>query len=279
MKYFLFDIGGTKMRFAVTDDCVECTEPVIVKTPETYEESLELISQTVRELISDHDVQQAFGGVAGTLNKTCDTLVQSPNNPAWEGKNVKADLEQAISVPVMLENDTAVIALGEATYGAGKGADIVAYMTVSTGVGGSRVAYGKLDSKAWSFEPGHQIIKMLEGGDLSEGTLENLVSGTAMKKRFGKEGYEITDPEIWTQVAKELAVGIHNTLLHWSPDVLVLGGSMITGDPCISFDELCEEVHKLSPKLFASCRIKKAELGDINGIHGALAWAQQIHEA
>ena len=270
--YFLFDFGGSKLRFTVTDNCVECTEPIIVKTPDTYEESLELIRATAKVIIGEQDIKGALGGVAGTFNKERSSLVFSPNNPDWVGKPLKADLEEILGVSVELENDTAVIALGEAMSGAGQGADIVAYMTVSTGVGGSRVVNGQMDIKARSFEPGHQIVDIEKGT-----TLEKLVSGTAVKERFGKEGYEIEDKETWSMLSEELAVGVHNTLLHWSPDVLVLGGSMITGNgPCFDMDELKENVEALS-SLMQGCDIKRAKLGDLNGIHGALAWAKQMY--
>lgn len=258
------------MRFAVTDNCIECTEPVIVKTPDTYDESLELIGKTVETL---GGFESALGGIAGAFDKEKNTLLISPNNPDWVGKPVKKDLEGVLGVPVEVENDTAVIALGEALVGAGRGADIVGYMTVSTGVGGSRIVNGVMDKKTTSFEPGHQIINM--DGLI---TLENLVSGTAVKKRFEKEAYEIEDTEIWKNITKELAIGVHNTLLHWAPDTLVLGGSMVTGTsgPCIDIDDLTKEVIQLSPELHKECVIKKAELGDLNGIYGALEWAKQL---
>ena len=278
--YFLFDIGGTKMRFAVSEDCIECTEPKVVKTPDSYEESLQEIETAARELGADKDITGAIGGIAGTLNRDKTSLVFSPNNPDWVGQTITDDFEERIGSPATIENDTAVIALGEATYGAGKGADIVAYMTVSTGVGGSRVVEGRMDAKARTFEPGHQIVHCPSEGpteELRNWTLENLVSGTAMEKRFGMKAYNIENRDVWSQVAKELAVGLHNTLLHWSPDVMVMGGAMITGSPCISMEELCENVATLSPTLFDSCQIVEAELGDLNGLYGAMAWAKQLY--
>ncbi len=58
----------------------------------------------------------------------------------------------------------------------------------------------------------------------------------------------------------------------WSPDVIVLGGSMITGDPSIPLDITeahLKEILKIYPELPA---IKKAELGDSGGLHGALEY-------
>jgi glucokinase len=53
--------------------------------------------------------------------------------------------------------------LGEAVFGAGKGREIVVYMTISTGVGGARIVGGKIDASAMGFEPGHQIIDACGG--------------------------------------------------------------------------------------------------------------------
>lgn len=281
MAIFLFDIGGTNMRFAVTEDCIECTEPKVIETPETYEESLDLIEQAKQELAGEREITAAVGGIAGTFDKDRHTLHFSPNNPDWVDQPVRDHIAERVGARTFVDNDTAVIALGEAAYGAGKGAEIVAYMTVSTGVGGSRVINGEPDHKARTFEPGHQVIhpptedRSLD--DLHEWTLENLVSGTAMERRFGDKAYNITDEAIWKQVTDELAVGVYNTLLHWSPDIIVLGGAMITGSPCIPFDDLCENVKTLSPTLFDTCTIVQAELGDLNGLYGAMAWSKQLH--
>ena len=57
-----------------------------------------------------------------------------------------------------LANDSDLDGLGEATVGAGKGFNIVAYITVSTGIGGVRIVGGKIDVSTYGFEPGHQII-------------------------------------------------------------------------------------------------------------------------
>ena len=69
-----------------------------------------------------------------------------------------------------------------------------------------------------------------------------------------------------------MAIGLNNIIVEWSPDVVVLGGSMITGDPSISIEKTenyLKEILKIFPKLPA---IRKAELGDFGGLYGALAF-------
>ena len=89
-------------------------------------------------------------------------------------------------------------------------------------------------------------------------------------EKTGKKPRDITDAGVWNVYARNLAIGLHNTIVHWSPDVVVLGGSMIVGDPAIDVkkvaDYLAETLH-LYPELPI---IKKAELGDVGGLWGGI---------
>ena len=85
-------------------------------------------------------------------------LVNAPHLPGWIRKPFSERLKAELACPVFLENDSAIVALGEAHHGAGKGDDIMAYLTVSTGMGGARIVHGAIDVNVFGFEPGHQYI-------------------------------------------------------------------------------------------------------------------------
>jgi predicted NBD/HSP70 family sugar kinase len=55
---------------------------------------------------------------------------------------------------------------------------------------------------------------------------EYAASGKALIRRFGKAGYQITDPKVWDEFAKDLAVGLHNLIVVLSPSVVVIGGGV-----------------------------------------------------
>ena len=192
----------------------------------------------------------------------------APNIMGWNGKPFKKELERMFSAPVYLENDAALAGLGEAVKGAGRGYDIVAYMTVSTGVGGARIVNGAIDRNAMGFEIGHQIINY----DGEARTLEEYVSGSGFMHRFGKLPQDITDPATWEEAARLLAVGLRNTIVHWSPDVLVLGGPIVLQSR-LPFERLREEIQQSVKEVFPTTpEIKKAELGDSAGLYGALEY-------
>lgn len=278
--YILFDIGGTKMRVVAADHEKFLADPVIVSTPKDFTEGIDTLKRIIDNLAQElaaqkREVTAIVGGIAGPLNQEQTTLVNSPNLSGWIGHDIKNTLREAYRVPVELENDAALVGLGEAHFGAGRGKSIVAYLTISTGVGGARIVDGKIDRTSLGFEPGHQIIDpdnslcpTCEGNDL-----EAYISGTAIEKRFGMKPYEIHNDATWDELAKFLAYGLNNTIVHWSPDIVILGGSMMkeVGIPVPAVRTHLAEIMKIFPNI---PEIEKATLADFGGLYGALALAR-----
>ena len=275
--YLLFDIGGTKTRLALSIDAKNFKEPVIIETPRKFEEGISVFKDTVKELTKGEKITKAVGAISGPLDKEHSMVVNAPHLTGWNNKPLKKELEKMLSAPVVIENDAALVGLGEAVHGAGKGYDIVAYMTVSTGVGGARIVGGKIDASSMGFEPGHQFIDA--GASLCPDCkepkdLDSYVSGSGVKARYGKEAYEIDDPAVFEELAEWLAYGLNNTIVHWSPDVVVLGGPMITGDPAIPLDSIQKHVSEILHIFPNPPPIVKAKLEDVGGLYGALALVQ-----
>ena len=273
--YLLFDIGGTKTRVALSADLKKIGASEVILTPENFQDGIAVLKKAALKMISGKKIKAICGGIAGLLNKNKTKLMYAHNLRGWMKKPLKAELEKVIGASVYLENDADLAGLGEAVFGAGKNKDIVVYMTISTGVGGTRIVGGKIDKNAMGLEPGHQIIPCCnENGKIM--SLENCVSGVAFKKRYQKEPYEILDKEIWDKTAESLAYGLNNTIVHWSPDIIVLGGSMMKkigiSIPRTVF--YLKNINKIFPNLPL---IKKAVLKDLGGIYGAMAFLRNIN--
>ncbi len=269
--YLLFDIGGTKMRIAFSPDGNAFGTPGIIPTPRDFKKGVLLFRDIALELSGGRKIDAVAGGIAGPLDREKTMLVNSPHISGWIGKPLKEELQKVLKAPVYIENDAAMVGLGEAIYGKGKGRRVVVYMTISTGVGGSRIIDGKIDESAMGFEPGHQIIDPI-GALCPEcksvpGYLERYISGSAIEKRYRKKSYEISNPGVWEEVARFLAYGLNNTIVHWSPDVVVLGGSVAGKIPLSRVRFHLRKIMKIFPKIPP---IEKAVLGDIGGLYGAL---------
>ncbi len=278
--YILFDIGGTKMRIAFSPDGNAFDEPKVIPTPQNFDQGMAAFEAAVRELAGENKIRAAAGGIAGPINRDKTELVNSPHISGWIRRPLKRELQKILDAPAYLENDAAMAGLGEATYGQGKGKEIVVYITVSTGIGGVRIVDGAVDRSAMGFEPGHQIIDA--SGTLCPecrsvpGYFERYASGSAIESRYGKKPYEIKDPSVWEEEARLLAYGLNNTIVHWSPDMVILGGSVMQG---VSLERVrfhLRTVLKIFPE---PPLIGEAVLGDFGGLYGALQLLKRIERS
>ena len=280
--FLLFDIGGSKMRIAVSSDGITLGDMKIVSTPQNFDEGINLFKKITEELTGSEKIKTCVGGIR-RLDPTKSMLISDFRLPDWSQKPLKQKLEEITQCTVYLENDAALVGLGEATSGAGRGYKIVAYLTISTGVGGVRIVDGKIDENKYGFEPGHQVIDMdwSKFPDLKSleeegyGQLEAYISGSSLEKRFSKKPNEIMDEVVWQEIEKITANALKNITLLWSPDIIILGGGML-GSPGISIDDVKKNMTEILTILPNIPEIKKAELGDIGGLHGALHYLTKI---
>lgn len=273
MTYILFDIGGTKSRVGLSTDLETLATHVSFKTPSNFTAGVKALLAAIEKVVDGQEVQAIAGGIRGVLNEEKTGLINDSVLTDWKDKSLVDELRAVYDVPIFLENDAALAGVGEAVYGAGKGAEIVVYHTVSTGVGGVKIENGDIDMSAVGFEPGHQIIdidRTVLGAEVQP-ILENIISGTAIKNRFGVEPYEIPQSDVlWDELAGYLAQGLNNTVMYWSPDVIVLGGSMILGDPKIEIDQIRKYTVEALDEYVPAPLITLAKLGDEAGLYGGM---------
>jgi predicted NBD/HSP70 family sugar kinase len=187
---------------------------------------------------------------------------------SWNNVPIRNTLEKEFNVPVAMAHDAGAIGLAEFFEGAGRGATICAYITVSTGVGGDRITQGSIDVSTYNPEIGSQLVN----GE----KWEQLISGTAVKKKYGIEPWELDSIDERNALADILAQGLYNTCLHWSPDTIVLGGSMIVGKNPIPIDRVQETLVKMLTMYPKAPVIKMAQLGDNGGLVGGAILAEKL---
>lgn len=262
--YLLIDIGGTNLRVGTSLDLHHLDKVESKPTPKSYKDGLKLIGEIVK-LLNCADIDGCCVGISGSLDKDKTSLTASPHLEDWINQPLKEALAKKLKCPVYLENDAALAGLGEASFGAGQNYSIVAYLTVSTGVGGARVVDQAIDQSSLGFEPGHQIIS--SKGHFKE--LEDYVSGSGLMERYHQDPATINDPSVWREVEKYLAIGLDNTILYWSPDIVVLNGPIIHRISLTFLKNQLEQILKIFPRL---PEIKIAQLGDEAGLWGGMKY-------
>lgn len=270
--YFLFDIGGTKIRLAGSNGKT-IRQIKIISTPKSQKDGLFLIKKMALKLAKGKKIKAAAGGIAGVFDKSQSRLVASPNLSGWVKRPLKEELEKILKASVYLENDAALAALGEAVRGAGRDYKIVAYLTVSTGLGGARIVNGKIEAKSWGFEPGHQIIASRQPFSYLN-YLDGQISGSAILHRYGKVPPLIKNKKIWQEVTKFLVYGLHNVIVLWSPDIIVLGGGIMTNKN-LKIEKIKKYLKKTITRYPELPTIKKSQLKEKSALYGALEFLRQ----
>jgi glucokinase len=270
--HILLDIGGSNTRLAISHYGRVFCEPVIYETPQNFDEAIKKIKETFYAMTNEKKASKIICGLPGSLDKKKSKLVNAPHLKKWIKKPIKRTLEKEFRAEVHLENDAALVGLGEANVGPGRGYNIAVYITVSTGVGGVRIVDGKIDNNSLGFEPGHQIIDVQEHIKGNGGELEQIVSGSGIRARYKKNPEEIDDPSFWKHITKYIAYGLHNVTTHWSPDIIIVGGSIMKS---ISITLLRTEYKKICKVFHTLPKIEKAYLDNIGGMYGALAVLRQ----
>ena len=103
----------------------------------------------LRALLEQHNVpwSQVVGvgvGMPGPMDASLQRPIKPPRMPGWDGVDVRGILAGELGVPIYLDNDANLGALGESRYGAGAGVPDLTYVKVGTGIGGGIVMTGRI---------------------------------------------------------------------------------------------------------------------------------------
>ena len=269
--HIVVDIGGTKTRVAASRDFETLGATKIFPSVQPYEGGVAAIVAAARECASGEHIDAISVGAPGVIAPDHGSLLKCKNLADWKGKPLADDLHVALGGIVHLENDTALCGLGESHFGAGKGVDVMMYMTVSTGVGGARIVRGGLDSPERSAEIGDEYFDM--GGELHK--FDDYISGRAIQAKFGMPPRDLgKDHGVWEELAREVAIGLHNASLFWTPERIVLGGSMFN-EIGIPVDRVRFHLQSIMTALPTIPEVVHSALGDVGGLWGGLALLKQ----
>ncbi|MEH2314660.1 MAG: ROK family protein [Nostoc sp.] len=145
---------------------------------------LEIMRSLIYSLLQDTKPAAIGVSFGGPVDASTGTVRLSHHVAGWENIPLKSLLEDEFGVPVGVDNDANVAALGEHRFGAGQGYDSLFYITVSTGVGGGWILNGKpwRGAGGMAGEIGHMVVDPAGPVCLcgKRGCVERLASGPYM---------------------------------------------------------------------------------------------------
>jgi len=241
MTYAGVELGGTKCVVLVArgPGDILARETVPTTSPE---ETLGRVEQVLLEWKGEQGFEalgiSSFGPIDIDPHSPGWGHVLATPKPGWEGTNVAPRLRDAISVPVAFDTDVNGAALAEIRWGAGRGMDDFAYITVGTGVGVGLIVNGRPTRGFGHCELGHIRVARMAGDDwpgscpFHGDCVEGLAAGPALKARFGDRLPSLgVDDAAWEPVAGALAQMCHAIVCAAAPRRIAMGGGVIEGQP------------------------------------------------
>ncbi|HEV2761756.1 MAG TPA: ROK family protein [Pyrinomonadaceae bacterium] len=307
------DIGGTKIALGLSDLEGRPALP-FRRFPTRVERGPQhILGEALAELqrmVGESGARVAAVGVGcgGPLNRARGLILSPANLPGWDEFPIVDLIRERVGVPVVLDNDANAAALAEHEYGAGRGAENMVYMTISTGIGGGLILGGRLIHGVGDAagEVGHMIVEPggYPCGCGARGCLETICSGTNIARRArerlsggarssllpeGGSPENITAlavveaaragdrvaSEVWDETVEYLALGVGNVIAAFAPEAVILGGGVSTaGEQLLApLRRRVRESVKIAP--VERVRIEQAALGGDSGVYGALILGRQ----
>ena len=241
--------------------------------------------------VSIGDLAAAGLSAPGPLDHQTGVILTTQNIAGFVNANFPIAARVAAGLgglPVFLDRDTVMAAIGEGTIGAAKGARDFVYLTVSTGVGGAIVSGGRMVRGASNTagELGHfpvgfdRDVRCRCG---SFGCVEAYAAGRNLAEAYGVADASIVyanaasgDARAEALVARaeaaleNLAVGIVNAL---NPERIVVGGSVAEHEPAHVLEPMRRAIAERAFKVPAAAVtvVPSALGGDVSIIGSALA--------
>ena len=213
---FAADVGGSKVRAGLVDSYGEVVAEAIEPTiKDSGQEVIEQIGRLFRSLVGraglrPHTVWAAGVGVPGVYDPDTGRVSAIPNLPALAEVPVATALGDALGIPVAIDNDVNLAAVGERWRGLATDLDHFAAVSIGTGIGmgivingeiyrGSRGAAGEIDFLPIGADPfdrppgdeagrpGKRVTRLgpaSPDGHRTHGPLESASTGPAIMQRL-----------------------------------------------------------------------------------------------
>ncbi|MGB0953129.1 MAG: ROK family protein [Planctomycetota bacterium] len=268
IKVMLEESGGRRIDWICPTGGHERPTDVLLRCVEAVHE---LLAQSQEKL------QACAIGLPGQVDRNAGTFLRSPAIlPTWRDVPVQSLLEEALGVPVCIDNDVNFALHGERLEGAALAARDVLMLTFGTGVGAALVVGGVAQQGAFggAGELGHlQVGACLPDSPFAKTTrLGEVASVSGLQKlnAYYGDGHQA---QALATCGKAIALAIEAASCIIDPGMVVLGGGLADAMGDALLESVQRSLQRTFPLGIKSLRLELARCGNQAGVMGAVATA------
>jgi predicted NBD/HSP70 family sugar kinase len=298
------DIGGTNLRVAAAD---LFGEPICDRRQPTTKEGsravgvqvLEMVSEVIEEASATRGKPLALGiSAPGVVDQTSGRVTSLAYNVAPEGGfDPLAVIRDRFDLPVLVENNVNLAAVGEKWFGLARGISTLVFISVGAGVGsgiiiddelvrgahGAAGEIGYLPLVGDPFDPRHRRHGGLEDEIGAAGVLAALKERDVAVEPQPTSAHDvfelaragnIASLEVVEHVASRIGAAIATVCAVIDPELVVLGGGI--GSNPLLLSSVRGAAASLVP---ITARIETSQLGERAALQGAIAVALRAARA
>ncbi|MQS45465.1 ROK family protein [Companilactobacillus mishanensis] len=279
-QFLAFDVGGTTIKYGLVDENLNISDTGKVDTKHNENGFiLKQLTAITEKFQKDNYIDGVGVSTAGIVGSDGAILYAGPTIPGYQGTAIKEELENKFKLPVFVVNDVDAALLGEKIAGVAKNVDSAYCVALGTGIGGSYLNHGILNSGSHAFANSVGYILYDEKSDTY---YEQRASTLTLEKNLKPYNVSVIDAfdmakggmETYRNIiedwAHEVAAGLANIVLLYDPEVLVIGGAVSQqGDFLI--DMLHKHMSKMIPEGLFKTSLAIAKLTDKAQLLGAIS--------
>lgn len=283
MKTIAIDIGGTKFSVAGFEE-----NRMVLRNSQATDRSggPEWLCAQIAQIMESWKSRSAFVpdragiGFGGPVNYRDQSIFFSTHVAGWHSFPLLNRIQEIVGVRPVVDNDANVGGLGEYYFGAGKGADPLLYMTLSTGIGGGIISDGRVYRGADSYagELGHLTVRP-DGPEClcgSFGCYERMCCGLWLERDHGRAAKNLLqDPEFVRSYVVDLARGLKAAIMILNPARIIIGGGISKAGDALFIPLRAELRRQITSWSRARIDVQPAGLGDDSVLYGALVLAKE----
>lgn len=255
--YLSFDVGGTKTKYSLINECGEILESGSFSTKDNKEVIFSNVKNITEEFKNkNYDIDGLAFSMPGVIDVKRGHMITGGALYDLYDFPFKEELEKYVGIPVELENDVNCVALAEKWQGNAKECENFVCLTVGTGVGGAIYIDGKMvrGTKYAAGEFGFMITDRRENYEEASLSMSGSVRGGLIQTYAREKGinWEELNGEKIFELAKQgdmiakkvindfytsLAYSVYNLAVSLNPEKILIGGEITKREDFIEIIE------------------------------------------